>query len=574
MDQLLESKGKSGDSMAANLGEEEQTQKGKEVGDQQKEQQAEAEATEEDDHEEEEDQEDNHKEEDENEDETDIEHLKSVPKEMKQLQHFNHPEHPLVFSEDRIHGEYCLVCGEPILGPSYSCKECGWYSYHKSCAELPLGLLHHPLHPLHPLLLFSEGHYEVNKDFSNCQVCKENRWEYCYGCFRCNFKLHIRCGSLAPTTEAPEVHHHPLTPYWKWMTFTCDLCGKEDKGMPYVCTSCGFGIHRQCAYLPRRLKVVRHNHPLNLIHSLELHQSNSQLCQLCFLKVDTNYALYYCSRCDFVAHLDCAIARGNMEDISMLENVDSKLDQSIDSEICKVIKTAVGEDGTEIATEIEHFGHEHHLKLTDEVPNNKICDGCVRAILSPSFYSCVESDCSFFLHISCTKLPKIKQHPLHQHPLTLTFRKYGFGCNACGQRCNGLMYFCQRCYFRLDVQCSLASNTLTHACHEHPLYLSITNNRQKCSICGSERYQVFRCTTCEFVLDFKCATLPQTAWYYQHEHPFTLCYSPEDDSNEYYCDICEEERDSKQWFYYCEDCSYPAHSNCIIRGEPNYKEHM
>ena len=80
MDQLLESKGKSGDSVATNLGEEEQTQKGKEVGDQQKEQQAEAEATEEHDHEEEEDQEDNHKEEDENEDQTAIEHLKSVPK--------------------------------------------------------------------------------------------------------------------------------------------------------------------------------------------------------------------------------------------------------------------------------------------------------------------------------------------------------------------------------------------------------------------------------------------------------------------------------------------------------------
>ena len=90
MDQLLESKGKSGDSMAANLGEEEQTQKGKEVGDQQKEQQAEAEAIEEDDHEEEEeeeeedheedDQENNHEEEDDNEDESAIEHLKSVPK--------------------------------------------------------------------------------------------------------------------------------------------------------------------------------------------------------------------------------------------------------------------------------------------------------------------------------------------------------------------------------------------------------------------------------------------------------------------------------------------------------------
>ena len=150
---------------------------------------------------------------------------------MKQLQHFNHPEHPLVFNEDRIYGYKCWGCNEPILGPSYSCKECGWREtfHHKSCAELPLGLLHHPLHPLHPLLLFDEYNSEVNKDFSNCQVCKKYRAEYCYGCFRCNFKLHIRCGSLAPTTEAPEVLHHPLTPYWKWMTFTCDLCAKDSK---------------------------------------------------------------------------------------------------------------------------------------------------------------------------------------------------------------------------------------------------------------------------------------------------------------------------------------------------------
>ena len=104
MDQMLESKGESGDSMVANLGEEEHTQKGKEVGDRQREQQAETEATEEDDHEEEEeeeddqednheeeddceeeeeeedDQEDDHEEEDDNEDETAPERLKSVPK--------------------------------------------------------------------------------------------------------------------------------------------------------------------------------------------------------------------------------------------------------------------------------------------------------------------------------------------------------------------------------------------------------------------------------------------------------------------------------------------------------------
>ncbi|XP_075673874.1 uncharacterized protein LOC142643218 [Castanea sativa] len=391
---------------------------------------------------------------------------------MKQLQHFIHPEHPLVFNEDRIYGKICLGCREPILGPSYSCKECRDYDYrhHKSCAELPLGLLHHPLHPLHPLILFDEETDHPEGEKSNCDVCKEKRWGYCYFCYRCNFKLHIKCGSLAPATEASEVHHHPLIPLWRWMMFTCDLCGKEDKGMPYVCTPCGFLIHRRCDGFPGRLKVIRHNHLLNLIHSLELHQSNSQLCQLCFLKVDTNYGLYYCSRCDFAAHLHCAMSGGNREDINLLE---FKEEESAES------------------------------KAMLENEDSK----------------------------------------LHQFI------------------CNGLYYKCSKCYFYVaDFHCSLISNTLTHACHKHPLYLSITNYEQKCSICGSENYRVFRCTTCEFVLDFKCATVPQTAWYNQHEHPFTLHCTPEDDSGEYYCDICEEERDPKQWFYYCEDCSYPAHS--------------
>uniref|UniRef100_A0A2N9FDZ5 Phorbol-ester/DAG-type domain-containing protein n=1 Tax=Fagus sylvatica TaxID=28930 RepID=A0A2N9FDZ5_FAGSY len=76
-------------------------------------------------------------------------------------------------------------------------------------------------------------------------------------------------------------------------------------------------------------------------------------------------------------------------------------------------------------------------------------------------------------------------------------------------------------------------------------------------------------STCEFALDFKCATLPLTTRYKQHEHPFTLYCTPEDDSGEYYCDICEEERDPKHWFYYCADCNYPAHLQCILGKYPD-----
>ncbi|KAK7855097.1 hypothetical protein CFP56_029734 [Quercus suber] len=202
--------------------------------------------------------------------------------------------------------------------------------------KLPLGLLHHPLHPLHPLILFSPWRYSNNNDFSNCQVYKLNRSKYCYGCFRRNFKLHIGCGSLVPTMEVAEAHlGHPLTLLCKWIIFTCDLCGKEDNGMPYLYNPCGFGIHRRRA----------------IVHV--------------DLNGHTHYGLYYCSICDFVAHLDCAITKGNIEDINllelkeeesieskaMLENVkDSKLDQAVDSEICKVVKIAVREDETDIAT--------------------------------------------------------------------------------------------------------------------------------------------------------------------------------------------------------------------------------
>ncbi|KAK7850174.1 hypothetical protein CFP56_001491 [Quercus suber] len=40
------------------------------------------------------------------------------------------------------------------------------------------------------------------------------------------------------------------------MTFTYNLCAKEDKGMLYLCNPCGFGIHTRCANFPGRLKVI------------------------------------------------------------------------------------------------------------------------------------------------------------------------------------------------------------------------------------------------------------------------------------------------------------------------------
>ena len=491
-------------------------------------------------------------------------------------QHVCNNEHSLVFNEDERRGILCWACREPVLGPSYSCIKCNKFHHHKSCAELPHEL-QHPLHPKHSLILFAEWKRVCDKEYSKCEVCKEFLEEYTYGCSHCNFNLHSKCASL-PLTIETEVHDHPLTRMWKSIKFTCDLCGKEGN-VPFLCASCNFCIHPSCASYVRNVKVIRHDHILHLtISSLEVSQSVSQFCRLCVQKVDTDYGFYYCSSCDFVAHLDCATDKENREDINLLKltdkskNDDLELDGSINSKTYIVKKINVGEDGIEIATDIEHFSHEHDLKLTNEVENNKKCDGCLRVILPP-FYSCTK--CNFFLHKSCIELPRKKRHPLHRHPLKLLpkapYRSNLFRCDACCQDCNGFTYHCEECSFDLDVQCSLMLDILIHKGHEHRLYLSNTRYEQNCSSCDFESFQVYRCITCEFALDFKCATLPLTARYRQHEHPFTLSYAVEDDSGEYYCDICEEERDPKHWFYYCADCSYPAHPKCILGNYPNFK---
>ena len=104
------------------------------------------------------------------------------------------------------------------------------------------------------------------------------------------------------------------------------------------------------------------------------------------------------------------------------------------------------------------------------------------------------------------------KHPLHPHPLTLFpfFHYLETSCYACKRVCNGFVYICLACWFILDVSCSLISYILTHHGHEHPLLLSSIESEQNCSCCDSKIYPIFCCTTCEFALDFKCVTLPQS----------------------------------------------------------------
>ena len=479
----------------------------------------------------------------------------------------------------------CNGCGKGQHGSCYGCNPCypSIFVLHKSCFEVSHSHeVQHPIHDKHPLIICKTPPYD--KETCTCNICGEPCMRFIvYHCPLCKIYVHFKCLSLPLSIES-EIHQHPLTLFRKFITFICDFCGKEGKTLTYLCnvSFCGFWAHHKCASLPRMVKRMRHKHPLILTNTIKDDHSEHRVCQLCVKHVDTNHGVYYCSSCDYVAHLDCATDKNGMDEnfmreskgkepaelTNMLKFEDLELDEFTNELSYSVQKTKVGEGEIKIPIEIKHFCHEHDLKLIDELENYKICDGCVRPIFPP-FYNCTK--CSFFLHKSCAELPRKKRHPLHRHPLSLKLNRPFFWrntCHACKCTSNGFIYNCHECDFVLDVSCSLISelDTLTHIGHKHPLIFSSATNDEECSACNSKG-RIFRCTKCEFTLDFGCATLPHTVKYKQHEHPFTLNYIAEDDSGEYYCDICEEERDHpKHWFYYCEECNYPAHSKCIFEG--------
>jgi uncharacterized Fe-S center protein len=93
---------------------------------------------------------------------------------------------------------------------------------------------------------------------------------------------------------------------------------KEDKDMySYLCTSLTYSlmVHRKCAALPLIVKHTGHQHALNLTGCSQVNQSDCQRCRLCVKKVDTD-RVYYCPKCNFVAHLDCATRKGYTEEIT------------------------------------------------------------------------------------------------------------------------------------------------------------------------------------------------------------------------------------------------------------------
>ncbi|XP_038690424.1 uncharacterized protein LOC119989150 isoform X2 [Tripterygium wilfordii] len=508
-----------------------------------------------------------------------------------------HP-HDLIFCEQEVillnarEEVFCHVCSKSLAGAQfYYCGEC-YFFLHNTCADLP-PIIKHPSHRKHTLILHTNSPYGPNG--SDCNMCDLRIANFLYRCSDCDFDLDIDCAMLARCFIQPQSHKHHFITWCRSDPFTCDFCGtysdryrsaSSTKNLqPWICTNCHVVVHNKCISLPFSIQLPQHDHPL--IHTYFIPESQSiaaLICKICCQEVKREFGCYSCQNCPCVVHVNCAL--DNVQEVGQklwAQEIEAAEDQLVEQEI-------------------EHFSHPHHklFMVQNHDDDHEIetkCDACMRIISFP-FYKCLE--CDFSLHISCSKLPKQINHPLHpQHPLTLAPNEEGFAsyCFACHNPFHGFSYRCRASFhkFRIDIRCALVNPLeFFHDSHKHPLsVLTQSNNHTQCTSCGkvgkADGKYLLRCKEqCPFALDYGCATLPHIAKYEYDENSLVLSYYGDDDSNGFpYCDICEQYRDPNLWFYGCpnyRECPIYVHPHCAhgdcpylklgtIVNAPNVHEH-
>ncbi|XP_016651524.1 PREDICTED: uncharacterized protein LOC103339496 [Prunus mume] len=163
------------------------------------------------------------------------------------------------------------------------------------------------------------------------------------------------------------------------------------------------------------------------------------------------------------------------------------------------------------------------------------------------------------------------KHFSHQHLLTLISGHHE--CDICNTFSQGFVYNCKQCSFNLDLQYNFLPDSLKHEAHDHCLILN--RGSMHCVGCGCRPDFSFSCTylgSCVFsIYCIKCVKLPLIARHKYDNHPLKLTDASVIDDDEYYCEICEGERDPEYWFYSCEDCDFDFHPDCVLGRYPQIK---
>ncbi|WRX26210.1 DC1 - like 10 [Theobroma cacao] len=343
----------------------------------------------------------------------------------------------------------------------------------------------------------------------------------------------------------------------------CNACCQEVFGQHYACEDCEYYLHETCTTLPYEV-----SHPLHRQHPLKLFADIGEFP--CYQCGDHSGGFFYiCYPCDFKLDLKCA-----MTPIAPNKEGPRQIEMERLSKLCP-------------------FNQNHKLEFFNRRANlikDLKCYACLLPIVG-SAYRCRE--CFYtYVHESCLALVREMQHPFHPlhllHPQIFSsmFDQQNFSwmwsvsCFACGNTID-IGYGCQKCDFRLHFNCAYSlKRALKYKSHIHNLYyfgLRAEKRARACNKCKSllDGEPFYHCMECGISLHIKCVPIPHLIKSKSHIHSLTLKdYFVEDGSGEYYCDICEEERNSKNHVYYCEECDgqFVAHIECMLHTKGLPKE--
>ncbi|XP_022743780.1 uncharacterized protein LOC111294625 [Durio zibethinus] len=497
-----------------------------------------------------------------------------------------HPQH-ILFPRPIPKGPSytCSACKEEVKGIGFYCNQCD-VTVHVSCAKYQTRAIKHDCHP-HQLLHL--GKSILSK--ISCNACHQDCDDSFFGCIKCDFYIHVECIPLPPSVEHRR-HLHPLVLKNSFVEddsedYYCDMCETERNPEHdiYFCEECAYIAHIDCVhpevkpteemFLDQRTKknsdkaeiidkmmeleeILVHNgkeiqknafHP----HPLALNDNDPETIFVCNGCGELCRGLSYnCNLCLFSLESKCAALNDDLAKHKALK-------------------------GREIQTTIYHFGHNHQLtrckinRLQTEF--HLSCMAC-RQDLYGLVYTC--PGCAFFLHESCLKdMLREVESPLHpQHPLLLHPPLSGLDyphCNFCRERNDCIAYICFGCNFFLHYSCAkYQTRKMKHNCHIHDLlHLGksiFVKTPPQCATCHTDcNDTLFGCIECEFYIHLECISLPYIVKHMRHLHSLTLTNSVvENNSGEHYCDICETERNPEHDVYYCKECTYIAHIDCVI----------
>ncbi|PPS19719.1 hypothetical protein GOBAR_AA00846 [Gossypium barbadense] len=405
----------------------------------------------------------------------------------------------------------CVACKQEVQGTlSFICLPCK-FLIHESCMnDMPMQVLSSPFHPhhiLHPRPFFNA------REQVRCYACGKKVNGFSFYCNTCDVDFHVSCAKYRTRATKHSCHPHNLLQLGKSIIkgISCHACGhKTCNDSIFSCRKCDFNVHPKCIPLPSSFEHKRHLHPLTLTSPFAEDDSRDYYCDMCETERNPEIHVYYCAECNYIAHIDCVLSEVLEPPEEMLLDP-QRMEENFD-------------DGS--------LGSEMHIP--EEVQS------------------------SF--------------HPQHPLPIFPFPSESGPPCKACNEDVEGMLFFCVACNFPMHYSCAKYQfREIKHNCHadHHLLHLGkgfFGDESPQCDACGEAcKDTLFSCLKCLFYIHLECISLPSVVKHKRHLHPLVLTtLAFENDYEEYYCDTCETQRNPEHDIYYCKECNYISHIDCVL----------